>query len=354
MGDKPFELHLGDCRETLPSLPEEFADSVVTDPPYGLEFMGKEWDSSGVAFDPMTWVNVLRVLKPGGYMLCFGGTRTYHRLACAVEDAGFEIRDCLMWLHAQGFPKGQGCLKPAWEPILLCRKPGKRVLPLQIDECRIPCEGGSPSQTRRESARRSGNAPGRPGDYGHTIEDRTTPERYMTEREGEALGRYPANVVHDGSDEVLEAFAAFGESKSSDRPRNNTTALGRMNDDSWRPKAVTTEGFSDTGTAARFFYCAKASKAERGEGNTHPTLKPLNLVRWLVRLVTPPGGTVLDPFLGSGTTLVAALLEWRRGVGIERDPAYFEIAKRRIEEAAAEPALFAALAEQGELFGGEG
>jgi hypothetical protein len=126
-----------DCRTFLPNLEEGSADAVVTDPPYELAFMGKKWDSTGVAFQSSTWVPVLHVLKPGGYLLAFGGTRTYHRLTCAIEDAGFEVRDCIMWMYGTGFPKGRGCLKPAWEPILLARKPGKRVLPLNVEAARM-------------------------------------------------------------------------------------------------------------------------------------------------------------------------------------------------------------------------
>lgn len=194
-----WTLHEGDCLQILPTLADASVDAVVTDPPYDLGFMGKKWDGTGVAFTPATWRAVLRTMKPGAYLLAFGGSRTYHRLTCAVEDAGFEVRDCLLWLYGTGFPKGQGCLKPAFETILLARKPGPRVLPLQVDECRVPCEGGSPSQERRESARRSGHAPTKPGcangSVRTSIVDRTSPERYMEEREAETLGRYPANVL---------------------------------------------------------------------------------------------------------------------------------------------------------------
>ncbi len=327
-------LHEGDCCEVLPTFPEGGFDSAVTDPPYELGFMGRKWDSSGVAFDPATWSEVLRVVKPGGYMLCFGGTRTYHRLACAVEDAGFKIRDCLMWVYGTGFPKGQGCLKPAWEPILLARKPGPRVLPLGIDACRAGTEVETWPKSRGYSRHDTGN-----------------PVKVAAQPTGDPPpGRWPANVLHDGSDEVLEAFAAFGE-------RGGTTSGGPAERNSGRSEDYWGEGgggfatvgrstvfHNDTGTAARFFYCAKASKSERGDGNTHPTVKPLALMRWLVRLVTPPGGSVLDPFAGSGTTLLAAREEGMSAVGIEQDTGHCDIIRNRLAAGADNPNLFSDVA----------
>jgi site-specific DNA-methyltransferase (adenine-specific) len=265
----------------------------------------------------------LRVIKPGGYMLAMGGSRTYHRLACAVEDAGWEIRDCLLWLYGTGFPKGQGCLKPAYEPILLARKPGPRVLPLGIDECRVPTAeplsfgGSTPGGNFRDDAYQWGN-------------ERST--------EQHPAGRYPANVLHDGSEEVLEAFAASGERGGgfgivgSDQGGVIAAQGKNKYHRKDRKDAGETVGYGDTGTAARFFYCAKASKGERGEGNGHPTVKPLALMRWLVRLACPAGGIVLDPFAGSGTTGLAALQEGRRAVLIEREPAYCEIIRRRLAQ----------------------
>jgi site-specific DNA-methyltransferase (adenine-specific) len=351
----------GDCRIVLPTLPEASFDGVVTDPPYGIGFMGKKWDTPGALVEreadrsqkwdnvggnhnPSTGIDqartrcaegrkfgewcgtwlpaVSRVLKPGGYMLAMGGTRTYHRLACAVEDAGFEIRDCLMWMYGTGFPKGQGCLKPAWEPILLCRKPGPKVLPLGVDACRISCEErhnivSKPKNGEFAGVFREGSSTG-----GTT-----------------RLGRYPANVLHDGSDEVMEAFAAFGERGGGD-PRKADGTRSQLVAEGWdRPwrhgeqRKEGHEGFSDTGTAARFFYAAKASKAERGKDNTHPTVKPLALMRWMVRLVTPEGGRVLDPFAGSGSTLVAASMEGREAVGIELDEVHCTTARRRVRDA---------------------
>ncbi|MBA3591654.1 site-specific DNA-methyltransferase [Methylibium sp.] len=328
----------GDCRAVMATLPEASVDSIVTDPPYELGFMGKSWDSTGVANDANTWREALRVLKPGGHLLAFSGTRTYHRMVCAIEDAGFEVRDQIGWVFASGFPKshngewGGTALKPAWEPICMARKPligtvAANVLAhgtggLNIDACRVPhvpVEGGTLAQNShlRASIRRAA------GDsmFGNTAES----EAAMT-----ATGRWPANLIHDGSDEVLAVFP-----------------LDR--------------------SAARFFYCAKADRADRNDGlqgmpesvvsvwggdedlsigkkstmpraNHHPTVKPTDLMRYLCRLVTPKGGTVLDPFMGSGSTMKAAELEGFDGIGIELSAEYIEIARRRI---AADAPLFA-------------
>lgn len=329
-------------------------DAMVTDPPYDLVsvvkrfgganaapakhgtnglfarqsrgFMGKEWDGTGVAFSPDTWRLAYDVLKPGAHLLAFGGSRTYHRMAVAIEDAGFEIRDCIMWLYGTGFPKSHNldgawdgwgtALKPAFEPIIVARKPldgtvAANVLAhgtgaLNIDASRIAAPEGKTTGGRG----RSDGAVGRQPSTGYDA----------------AAGRWPANVIHDGSDEVLEAFAAYGESKSSDRPRHNgafkSVAKGQET-------ARTSHGHADTGTAARFFYSAKASAADRANSK-HPTVKPLALMRYLVTLVTPPGGTVLDPFSGSGTTLQAAAECGFNAVGIERDPEYQADILRRI------------------------
>lgn len=320
--DNPVRVVCGDCTGVLDRVADNSFDSVVTDPPYELGFMGKAWDRSGVAFDPATWAAVLRVLRPGGYMLAMGGTRTYHRLAVAVEDAGFEIRDCLMWMYGTGFPKGQGCLKPAWEPILLARKPGKKVLPLGIDACRVPTdEVGKPREYEPREDRENWRITGGTNGSGATS----------------PLGRYPANVLHDGSDEVLEAFAGFGENTSGKavagghkRGAGTTGPIYGGGKGLFLAAGDADTLYGDTGTAARFFYCAKASKADRGAGNTHPTVKPLALMRWMVRLVTPSGGVVLDPFAGSGTTLLACRSQGFRCVGVEKNPKYVDIIKTRL------------------------
>jgi DNA modification methylase len=376
-----WTIHHGDCREVMATLDAGSVDAIVTDPPYGLSFMGKGWDHGvpGVEF----WTEALRVAKPGAHLLAFGGTRTYHRLACAIEDAGWEIRDCVMWVYGSGFPKshdvskaidkaagaqrevvgskitgralggsnwrdgdaggqetiqvtapatpaarqwsGWGtALKPAWEPIIVSRKPlvgtvADNVLThgtgaINVDGCRVGTE--TIIQRHADFSLAHGNKLG----AGNTRSgDGTTTQ---------TTGRWPANLIHDGSEEVLRL----------------------------------------TGSAARFFYCAKASKADRDEGcewleakarptmgsgiggqpdqsrannrNTHPTVKPTSLMRYLCRLVTPPGGIVLDPFTGSGSTGKGALLEGFRFIGIEREAEYVEIARARIGAAVPEPTLF--------------
>jgi site-specific DNA-methyltransferase (adenine-specific) len=328
------------------------ADSIVTDPPYELGFMGKSWDATGVAYKVEVWKECLRVLKPGGHLLAFGGSRTYHRLACAVEDAGFEIRDQIMWVYGSGFPKslnvgkatdsahkwiGWGtALKPAHEPIVVARKPlegtvAENVLKhgtgaINIDGCRVSFVS---DEDRRESTAKNQHE-----DFGTKPTTRCTatiqwysmvqPSNYNPP------GRWPANFIHDGSGEVLELF-----------PNDSTIS------------------------AARFFYCAKASRGERDAGleefdakrdsdrnsddlpggdnprnrtntarrNHHPTVKPIALMRYLVRLVTPPGGLVLDPFTGSGTTGVAALREGMAFVGCEQSEDYCRIARSRLAHA---------------------
>jgi len=333
----------GNCLELLAEMPDNSVDSIVTDPPYELGFMGKSWDNSGIAYSVELWSQALRVLKPGGHLLAFGGSRTYHRLASAVEDAGFEIRDQIMWIYGSGFPKShnlkdewQGwgtALKPAHEPIVVARKPligtvATNVLTygtgaLNIDGSRVG-----------------------------TID---------------ALGRWPANVIHDGSDEVL---AGFPDKAGAGGKASGPTLTGGSTSNS-RGKFNGVEDspfYGDSGSAARFFYCAKASKSERNAGleglpekpggsnakgytqdvangldrnrpvaNFHPTVKPIALMRYLVKLVTPPNGTVLDPFLGSGTTAVAAILEGFNWMGCEMTEDYWPIIEARVAWAEAQP-----------------
>jgi site-specific DNA-methyltransferase (adenine-specific) len=413
----------GDCREVLRTLDADSFDSCVTDPPYHLTtgkkggtgeasvnlespygrarvttgFMGMTWDGGDVAFQPETWAEVLRVLKPGAFLLAFGGTRTYHRLACAIEDAGFEIRDQVGWLYGSGFPKshngpwGGTALKPAWEPICMARKPLIGTVEanwrehgtgaLNIDACRVGWSDDTPPEIGTPAwggpAKKSTAVPGQDGE---TVE-RAPPS---------PLGRWPANVLHDGSDEVIAAFPASAgqiadassSSSSSRKTQNVYGAMRRGNGRDGEPSAASANegavGFNmkpgarrgDTGSAARFFWSSKASRADRNDGlhgmdarpqdpsrkqgnpggdnprnrgvhpraNHHPTVKPTDLMRYLCRLVTPPGGQVLDPFMGSGSTLKGAELEGFGGVGIELDPEYIAIARRRI---AADAPLFA-------------
>jgi site-specific DNA-methyltransferase (adenine-specific) len=385
MGPDQITLHHGDCIEVMRGMADGSVDSIVTDPPYELGFMGKSWDSTGIAYSVELWTEALRVLKPGGHLLAFSGSRTYHRMACAIEDAGFQIRDQIMWLYGSGFPKsldvakaidkmagvefeakpasgvgfmnssddgynttlnqlvqtgestdeatkwkGWGtALKPAHEPIVLARKPfagtvANNVMQhgtgaLNIDGSRV----GTTDSFGGEAKGTSGFAAGYEND-GWVA--------------GSTQGRWPANVIHDGSDEVVD-------------------------------------GFPDNGSAARFFYCAKANKRDRNEGldgfagkeiggkgnglartcatcgasvldgcqcpdrtftnptraNHHPTVKPVDLMRYLVKLITPPGGVVLDPFMGSGSTGKGAVIEGFNFVGIEQDADYLDIARARIQ-----------------------
>ena len=387
-------LILGDCLDILPTLEAGSVDAVATDPPYGMRFMGMAWDGADItqasqqaatrrskrqsqmtydkergkvrdrgqygygspaqkageydqsceghlAFQAWCteWATAaLRVLKPGGYLLSFGGTRTFHRLACALEDAGFEMRDTLCWLYGSGFPKGKGCLKPAWEPVLLCRKPGPKMLALGIDCCRVnvgdEVTARPPLSTNKHEGYR------RPWNENEEARNGVEQRREEAHDKRDALGRWPANVVHDGSDEVLEAFAVAGERNGGARPARR--GAGTNGYHGWPNGTNDGERIeSDSGTAARFFYCAKSSKRERGSGNLHPTVKPLALMRWLVRLVTPPGGVCLDPFLGSGTTGLACALEGFGFVGIERKAEYLKIAQHRIAEVDKDVPLFA-------------
>jgi len=338
--DNPVTVVEGDCLTRAVDLPADSFDAIITDPPYGLSFMGKEWDNGvpGVDF----WSAFLRVVKPGGYLAAMGGTRTHHRLMVAIEDAGWEIRDCLMWLYGTGFPKGQGCLKPAWEPIVLARKPGPKVLPLGIDGCRIGTTKDVPASLPKADALKGwGERPGRKGKQ--LTDDAFNPN----------LGRYPANVVHDGSDEVMEAFDAFGERTSGKASadghhRNQPNGFGTVGCGIYGGgKGLFIEAgpagtlYGDSGSAARFYYCAKPSPEERGD-NRHPTVKPLALMRWLVRLLCPADGLAFDPFGGSGTTAVAAALEGRRCVTIERDPVHAATASRRVADVVS-PGLLAGI-----------
>ncbi len=355
-----WEILQGDCREAMKVLPDASVDAIVTDPPYELGFMGKGWDKTGVTNDVTAWAECLRVLKPGGYLLAFSGTRTYHRMVCAVEDAGFEIRDQLAWVYGSGFPKshngpwGGTALKPAWEPVVMARKP---LIGTVEENWMVHGTGGLAIDA------------GRVGGHG---------------------GRWPANLMHDGSDEVLAVFPqAPGQQGpiSGTAPSEKTSGIyGRMRREgeaSAHSDNLGAVGFKmkpgmrriDEGTAARFFYCAKASKRDRDEGlealpdklfgmssaaaaaaargemydngdggvnrvtvrkNHHPTVKPTDLMRWLVRLVTPAGGVVLDPFTGSGSTGKAAMLEGFQFIGCELNPDYIKLAEARIAAAEAE------------------
>ena len=361
----------GNNIELLRTLPENSVDSVTTDPPYGLSFMGKSWD-----YDVPTvelWKEVLRVLKPGGHLLSFSSSRTYHRMVVNVEDAGFEIRDQIMWVYGSGFPKNHNvgkkvpeyegwgtALKPSHEPIVMARKPFKGTVANNVQEFGTGAINIDGSRVGNESytintfdngAKPWGDAVGE--DY--------------TSRTQE--GRFPANFIHDGSQEVLDLFPDSAGSGGS-VPQTKVTGYG---DKIGNGKAdylggPRTKVDCGSGSAARFFYCAKANKKERNQGcdeltdkpwqlqglsasvaedgvhnregrgtvrgvskNNHPTVKPLRLMEYLVKLITPPGGTVLDPFMGSGSTGMAAVGLGFNFIGMELDEEYCNIAKLRIE-----------------------
>jgi DNA modification methylase len=383
-------LYHGDCLQVLRTLPAESVDAVVSDPPYGLSFMGKRWDYDVPATE--VWAECLRVLKPGGHLLAFAGTRTQHRMAVRIEDAGFEIRDMIAWVYGSGFPKsldvskaidkaagaerekewkrytpntmagaydqrpwldearanggrmvdtatpatpeaqqwaGWGtALKPALEPITVARKPLRGTVAanvlqygtgaINVDGCRVGDE------IRTDTIRESG--------FGvNFMDDNWKPSgREYTKA---VTGRWPANLIHDGSDEVVGLFpetASGGGDKTNRDVRGE--AIGGIYG-TYKPNPNPRHHEINTGSAARFFYCAKASKRDRGETNKHPTVKPTALMRYLCKLITPPGGLVLDPFTGSGSTGRGAVLEGFRFIGMELDAEHVEEAKRRIVEA---------------------
>lgn len=411
--EKEYTLYQGKMQDVLDTLEENSIDSIVCDPPYELNFMGKGWDNQGIAFQPDTWKHCYRVLKDGGYLLAFGGSRTFHRIACAIEDAGFEIRDTIMWLYGSGFPKsmniglaidkkngvdnrtcnikidgsatgsivtpGTGnlkreyeerittnewsgwgtCLKPAYEPIIVARKPFKGSLVdnviengvggLNIDECRV---GNEHFEQKDGSAKSQGK-------YG----DKVWKEKSYD-------GRFPANVIltYDDTD-FDEVCGGFPDTKSNiETPNQKHTFKGNKDAFQYGYKMRCGSGFNDEGNASRYFYCAKASKKDRDEGlelfndlvitdgrtksidnafnrgetlrkNIHPTVKPIELMQYLVRLVTPKNATILDCFMGSGSTGKAVMFENRERnanyhfIGVEMTEEYLPICQARIDYA---------------------
>lgn len=379
--DDLVTLWHGDCIAVMRGLPDASVDAVVTDRPYELGFMGKGWDASGIAYNPDVWANALRVLKPGGHLLAFGGTRTWHRLAVAIEDAGFEVRDSIAWMYGSGFPKSldvskaidkaagaerqvlasrkvqdirgnkynsatdtmqynvtapatpaaqqwQGwgtALKPAFEPIVVARKPligtvAENVLAhgtgaLNIDGCRIAGEVPQVKQGLSSA----------PSSWDHRTEPRQS--------QPHTAGRWPANVILD------ESQAAELDSQSGNIPtQHNRATLDRSGDGGMFGVSGggirVVVGAGEQGGASRFFYVPKANSSERPRAGevAHPTVKPLELMRYLVRLVTPPGGTVLEPFAGSGTTLEACLIEGFQVIGIELTEDYLPLITQRISK----------------------
>ena len=465
-----IRLHNYDCLNVLKMMIEDevFVDSIVTDPPYELGFMGRSWDSTGIAFQKETWELCFKVLKPGGHLLVFSGSRTYHRMAVAIEDAGFEIRDQVMWLYGSGFPKsmnvgkaldkklgneriktgekkthsnkgikqseqrtaiGAGAfgqeveeevtvgttewegwgtaLKPAHEPLVLARKPlseksvvdnvlKHRTGGINIDECRVEGNDAKYPDTNpdfRDQGRQSKENMGIDKlSFGQTenvkrkkVVRKTRDENGVWTDDNSGMkaegseyadadprGRFPSNVMHDGSDVVKDIFPNTKSSNVS-RERKAGTEFGQSS--GWNKHNNVDSGlmpaYGDDGSASRYFYCAKTSKAERNQGlnnfpiknkkggggtsnnvwyeddvnsasgkfgsekapskNVHPTVKPIKLMKYLCRLITPKGGTVLDPFMGSGSTGMAAKEENFDFVGIEKEEEYFNIASARIE-----------------------
>lgn len=413
-------IYHGDLFDILPTLTEASIDACVTDPPYGLGFMAKDWDvPGGIGGFPMRrrvetdavntgasrqggrqrscadfqkrqardartyeaenerWATeVFRVLKPGAYLLACGGTRMYHRMIAGIEDAGFEIRDCLSWLYGSGFPKslnlsdGRGtALKPSWEPIVMARKPTQGTVAanveqfgtgaLNVDACRL----GYASEADKESAKPASWPKANDSIGTFKTKDRS---HYDPDEKQSDLGRWPANVLLD--EEAAELLDdQTGELTSGANPTRRNSDKFRNTSSAFAGETICEPARGvDVGGASRFYYVAKPSREERdlgcydlpsrsggeatdrkddsaginnpragagrtgGARNIHPTVKPIELMRWLVKLVTPLGGAVLDPFAGSGTTGMACRYEQRQFIGIEREAEYVEIAERRI------------------------
>ena len=388
--ENDFKIINGNSLEVLKSFDQNSIDAIITDPPYGLTsitkrfgkenstvakygkdgsfsrlskgFMGKQWDGTGIEYNVDFWKQCFKVLKPGGYLLAFGGTRTFHRIACAIEDAGFEIRDTLMWLFGSGFPKshnitefkGYGtALKPAYEPIIMARKPIENTVAenmlkygVNIDECRIESE-----TITSHNAPKGTFAGGQPNRGSDTSSYKTY------------VGRFPANVITDGSDEV-KANMPDTKSEGGCKHQNSDSMFNLK-------QTINDYNFYDEGSVCRYYYCAKASKKDRDEGledfeerqvndggnrkntetarmfggnsalrhNSHPTVKPTELMQYLIRLVAPNGATILDPFCRSGSTGKAVMFENRernknyKFIGIELEKEYLPIIVARIKYA---------------------
>jgi site-specific DNA-methyltransferase (adenine-specific) len=388
-----MKLLLGDCLDKLKELDDNSVDSIVTDPPYGLSFMGKKWDYDVPSTE--IWEECIRVLKPGGHLLSFAGSRTYHRMAVRIEDAGFEIRDQIMWIYGSGFPKShnighkvedmQGwgtALKPAHEPIVMARKPfsgtvADNVLEwgtggINIDGCRI---GVDSNDTNHRSIDNKNVHTTNFANNGNPRPDKI-PEQ---ESQLNSKGRFPANIIFDEeAGRILDEQSGTSKSTGGTNDIIVESKFGQVSNIPQTPFS-----YGDTGGASRFFYCPKTSKKDRNDGlevvgakngvsqftskgglkckkcnkwknsgnpcqcdesdfeqqqwngtidkNSHPTVKPTDLMSYLIRLVTPKGGIVLDPFMGSGSTGKGAVREGMVFIGIERESEYFEIAEARIQ-----------------------
>ena len=366
---KKYQLKIIKCdnRKLLKRLPKDSIDAMITDPPYELNFMDKSWDDMGISYNPKFWKRCLKVLKPGAYILVFGGSRTYHRIACAIEDAGFEIRDCLMWLYGSGFPKShnvgkklnkkkwQGwgtALKPAFEPIILARKPisEKNIVlnilkwgvgGINIDACRVNL---AENENVKKLNARSGGKRGFSSQYVAGQNDGKLPSGCNLDK-----GRWPANILLNCCcDEIVKQNKIMIHTNSNcpcfilDRQSGKSKSTGVAGAGasghiygkySGKHKNLKKQvGFGDIGGASRFFYCAKANKKERGSYNNHPTVKPLSLLKYLVKLITPLEGTIIDPFAGTFTTCIAAENHGFKWIACEQNKKSCKIGKRRIEE----------------------
>ena len=404
IGEGNYIFH-GDNIQVLRTLPDNSVDSVVTDPPYGISFMCKKWDYDVPSVE--LWKECYRVLKPGGYLLSFGSSRTYHRMAVKVEDAGFEIRDQIMWVYGSGFPKSHNvglsidkllghpdrghriatasrthpdgtfepngekllpyetkseeakpfegfgtALKPAHEPIVMARKPfkesvAKNVLKwntggINIDDCRVEFEATKNPATNPLYRQENDYIMPKKGEESNGVVSFTSSKNKIS-----SLGRFPANIIFDEeSGEILDEQS--GITSQGHWSKTKTTGFGKFGNGKTIYNGT---GKKDElkGGASRFFYVAKASKAERNKGledfdekrmegrarptpmaNVHPTIKPVKLMQYLVKMITPPNGIVLDPFCGSGTTGVACKLDGFNFVGLEQDSDYSKIAEARI------------------------
>ena len=354
------EIISGDCLEVMKTFPDNHFSGIVTDPPYGISFMGKGWDHE--VPDRYYWEEALRICKPGSFLIAMGGSRTFHRLTCAIEDAGFEIRDCISWIYGQGFPKshnhfgieGYGtALKPSWEPCIMAMKPLDGTFKqnaekwgqagINIDGCRVGEEEISAHGGGININRKYGMGKGIPA-----IEAGSNPHK----------GRWPANIILDE-----EASAMLDEQTGILKSGSNCKRSQPHVSHALHPLGMLDRdevSYGDRGGGSRFFYCAKASSRERNEGlegfpdrkthrigagigegkdpkapaidkNNHPTVKPLALMRYLITLIAPPkDALILDPFAGSGSTIVAAENLGIRAIGIEKSEEYAEIARARI------------------------
>ena len=285
------KLIFGDSYIKLHDLEKQSIDSIITDPPYGINFRNNKWDYDlpNVSF----WKKCYDVLKNGSYLLAFGSPRTYHRLVCNIEDAGFEIRDQILWIYGSGFPKNLNTqLKPSHEPIVLAKKKGKLKF-LNIDDCKIISENLINS-------------------------------------------RFPANLIHDGSDCIKNCFPEVKTGSMKPTLRNSK----KENTFPDWSKTNKTYKISESGNASRFFYCAKACRKDKEFSNFHPTAKPKELMKYLIKLVSNKNDFVLDPFMGSATTGIAALELGCNFIGIEKEKKYYDLAKLRIENFTFQSSLF--------------